>query len=41
MSQVCSHTASIARPAGPGEDWSSCYLDSVAFFVTTNGQERS
>jgi uncharacterized UBP type Zn finger protein len=31
----------IARLAEPGEDWSTCYLDSVAFFVTTSGQESS
>lgn len=38
-----SHTTGhpIARSAEPGEDWSWCYLDGVAFSVTTSGQERS
>ena len=30
----------IARSAEPGEDWSWCYLDEVAFLVTTSGGER-
>jgi hypothetical protein len=31
----------IARSAEPGEDWSWCYVDEVAFVVTTSGRERS
>jgi hypothetical protein len=37
------HTAGhpIARSAEPGENWSWCYVDEVAFLVTTSGRERS
>jgi hypothetical protein len=31
----------IARSAEPGENWSWCYVDEVAFLVTTSGRERS
>jgi hypothetical protein len=46
VSQVCSHTDRIALTelpsAIPGcENWSWCYVDEVAFLVTTSGRERS
>ena len=28
----------IARSAEPGEDWSWCFVDDVAFLVDTNGR---
>jgi Zn-finger in ubiquitin-hydrolases and other protein len=33
------HTAEhpVARSAEPGENWSWCYIDEVAFLVDTNG----
>jgi ubiquitin-hydrolase Zn-finger-containing protein len=31
----------IARSAEPGENWSWCYVDEVAFLVTTSARERS
>jgi hypothetical protein len=31
----------IARSAEPDEDWSWCYVDEVAFLVSTSGGERS
>jgi hypothetical protein len=30
----------IARSAEPGENWSWCYLDEIAFVVTTRHRER-
>ena len=30
----------IARSAEPGENWSWCYLDEIAFVVTTRDRER-
>ena len=29
----------IARSAEPGEDWSWCYIDEVAFLVNASGRE--
>lgn len=28
----------IARSAGPGEDWSWCFLDEVAFHIAPGGE---
>jgi len=30
----------IARSAEPGEEWSWCYLEEIAFLVATSGGER-
>lgn len=45
MSPVCSHTDSIVLTELPAaiagrEDWSWCYLDQVAFVMTTSDRER-
>jgi hypothetical protein len=34
MSAICSHTDGIELTAEPGENWSWCYVDNVAFVVT-------